>query len=75
MDQDGNHRLTFDEFKHFLPMMNINMSDDIAFRVFETFDDDGEGSIDFLEFLVGIFPAQQYYMSTVGRLRPSIGAR
>jgi len=72
LDRDGNHKLTFDEFKDFLPMMHIKMSDEIAFRVFETFDDDGEGSIDFIEFLLGIFPAQSYYMSTVGRRRAAM---
>jgi len=63
LDEDGNGQLCFDEFKMFLPMLNIQMSDSIAFRVFETFDDDGRGTIDFNEFLVGVFPAQRFVMA------------
>eukprot|EP00429_Kryptoperidinium_foliaceum_P127063 CAMPEP_0176332338 /NCGR_PEP_ID=MMETSP0121_2-20121125/77022_1 /TAXON_ID=160619 /ORGANISM="Kryptoperidinium foliaceum, Strain CCMP 1326" /LENGTH=218 /DNA_ID=CAMNT_0017675227 /DNA_START=287 /DNA_END=940 /DNA_ORIENTATION=+ len=45
LDEDGNGQLSFEEFRELLPMMHITMTDTVAFRVFETFDDDGEGSI------------------------------
>lgn len=55
------------EFKEFLPIMQITLREDIAMRVFETFDDDGKGAIDFSDFVMGVFPAQHYYMSAIGR--------
>lgn len=48
-------------------MMNISMSDTVAMRVFETLDDNGQGTIDFGEFLMGIFPAHYLYLATVRR--------
>lgn len=47
LDTDGDNYLTFDEFRAFLPMLRVTMPDELAQRIFETFDGDGEGSIDF----------------------------
>lgn len=68
MDDDGNGCLTFDEFSEFLPKLNIDVSETVAFQVFQTFDCDGEGSIDFTEFLLGVFPKRRYHSSASGFL-------
>lgn len=45
LDEDESGSLTFEEFKAFLPTMNINMSDTVAMRVFETLDDNGQSCV------------------------------
>lgn len=67
LDGDGNRQLSFEEFQEFLPMLRINMSEKTVRKIFEVFDDVGEGTIDFASFLLGIFPAQRYYLTATGR--------
>jgi len=70
LDEDGNAQLSFEEFKEFLPMMHINMSDEVALRVFNSFDDDGDG-INFQDFLMGVFPALRYFRMATMSTRDS----
>lgn len=67
LDDDGNGQLSFEEFREFLPMMQISLTDEVTMRVFETLDGDGEGAIDFEEFLLGVFPAKRYYLAATMR--------
>lgn len=75
LDLDGNNRLTGDEFNALLPMIDVSIPDELASRIFETFDHDGEGSIDFEEFIRGIYPAHHFYMTTMTRRRNRAGVR
>ena len=51
MDDDGNRKLDFDEFKKGLHDYGLTVSDEDARGMFSQFDQDGNGSIDFTEFL------------------------
>lgn len=48
-------------------MISVSMPDAVALRIFETLDYDGEGSISFEEFLLGMFPAHHFYMTAIYR--------
>lgn len=61
LDVDGDCCLSLDEFKKVIPMMHIEMSVDAVVQVFDTFDEDGEGTIDFQEFLLGIYPTLNFF--------------
>ncbi len=51
MDDDGNKKLDFEEFKKGLHDYGVEVSDEDAKGMFHAFDKDGNGSIDFTEFL------------------------
>merc|ERR1712232_599895 len=63
LDVNGDGLIDWEEFKELLPNMRIYIPDSVAFSVFQTFDDDGEGSIDFMEFLYGLFPSERFFQS------------
>mmetsp|Transcript_56011 Transcript_56011/g.181579 ORF Transcript_56011/g.181579 Transcript_56011/m.181579 type:complete len:510 (+) Transcript_56011:49-1578(+) len=61
LDTDGDSQLTFSEFRQLLPLMHIDLPEEVAYSVFMTFDDDGEGTIDFNEFLLGVYPIRRLF--------------
>jgi len=61
LDSNEDFMLSFEEFREILPMMKVQMSDELAVKVFREFDKMEEGSIDFHDFLLGIFPASRYF--------------
>ncbi|KAL0121919.1 hypothetical protein PUN28_007010 [Cardiocondyla obscurior] len=56
MDEDGNKKLTLEEFKTGLEETGMELSDDEVNEIFTKFDTDEDGNISVDEFLVGIRP-------------------
>merc|ERR1740121_537756 len=56
IDADGNGGLDLQEFGFMIQLMNIDMGEGVVSQVFDIFDDEGEGAIDFRDFLKGLFP-------------------
>ncbi|KAL3283170.1 hypothetical protein HHI36_006322 [Cryptolaemus montrouzieri] len=56
MDDDGNRKLSEEEFVKGLRDTGMDISNDEAVKVFKSFDTDGDGSINMDEFLVHIRP-------------------
>jgi Ca2+-binding EF-hand superfamily protein len=52
MDDDRNHKLSFDEFKKGCRDYGLTLDKDELFQTFQAFDNDKSGSIDFDEFLI-----------------------
>jgi len=78
LDSNCDYMLSFEEFRQLLPLLKINMSTDNASRIFQEFDQAGEGTIDFQCFLMGIFPAHRFFRKRVGvrgRTQPNSGQR
>lgn len=57
-DQDGT--LDLEEFVAWLDVLEIKMPEHIVAQVFESFDEDDEGSIDFDELLHGLYPRTRH---------------
>jgi hypothetical protein len=55
-DCTGDGSLTFEEFKAWLKVMGLTESDKFAQEVFDYFDDDAGGTVDFDELLHGLYP-------------------
>ncbi|XP_076168241.1 calcyphosin-like protein [Ptiloglossa arizonensis] len=56
MDDDGNKKLTLEEFTRGLQETNLDISDEEIQEIFNKFDTDGDGNISVDEFLVAIRP-------------------
>jgi len=56
IDADGNGGLDLEEFSYMIQLMNIDMDQNVVSQVFDIFDDEGEGAIEFRDFLKGLFP-------------------
>ena len=54
MDDNGNHQLDVDDFRWGLIDFGIQISKEEASQVLTAFDRDGNGTVDFNEFLVAI---------------------
>ena len=54
MDDDNNKSLSFGEFKKALREMNMQLVDNELHQLFNHFDTDNSGSVDFEEFIQGI---------------------
>eukprot|EP00943_MAST-04B_sp_MAST-4B-sp1_P004168 g4168.t1 len=54
MDDSGDHRLSKEELKYGLKDFKVILSDDEVDIIFSYFDSDGDGSINFDEFLLGL---------------------
>ncbi len=54
IDDDGNKKLSYEEFKKCIIDHNIDLNRDEAAELFKMFDQDGSGQIDFNEFLLEI---------------------
>ncbi|EFJ48516.1 hypothetical protein VOLCADRAFT_120868 [Volvox carteri f. nagariensis] len=54
MDDDGNHKLTYDEFKKGLHELKLHLSEADLMRLFRRFDRDASGFISFDELLEGL---------------------
>ena len=59
MDDDGNRSLDFKEFKKGLQDYGVELEDGGERKVFEAFDRDGSGTIDFDEFLINLRVSSQ----------------
>jgi len=58
--------LTFNEFCRMFREMKIGITDLEIFQLFQSFDDDGSGSIDYKEFVHGLYPADYVSMYRLG---------
>jgi hypothetical protein len=56
LDSDGNGMMDYEEFTSMLDVMQINIEAKFVTQVFESFDQDDEGSIGFDSLLRGLFP-------------------
>ena len=54
IDADGSGKLGKDELGTLLKRMNIKVTDDHLAEMFQSFDEDGDGNLDFSEFLDGL---------------------
>jgi Ca2+-binding EF-hand superfamily protein len=65
IDDDGNKKLSYDEFKNCIIDHNIDLNRDEAAELFKMFDQDGSGQIDFNEFLleIRVFCANFFFLS------------
>lgn len=52
MDDDKNRKLNFDEFKKGVSEYGLGLSKDEILQLFQAFDTDKSGAIDFDEFLI-----------------------
>merc|ERR1712110_655837 len=55
LDSDGNSDLHVDEFVELMPLMTLDMPENVAREVFDSFADPS-GTLDFRDFLRGIYP-------------------
>mmetsp|Transcript_46272 Transcript_46272/g.107624 ORF Transcript_46272/g.107624 Transcript_46272/m.107624 type:complete len:688 (+) Transcript_46272:14-2077(+) len=55
-DSNGDGELNAEEFMEMLNEMRIGLSEDRIYELFQSFDDDGSGTIDHREFLKALFP-------------------
>jgi len=56
LDSDHDGQLDLDEFRNLVATMQIKASKRCVFEVFKSFDDDGQGTVDYQELFDGIFP-------------------
>jgi hypothetical protein len=56
LDNNGNNELSLDEFAEMMPMMNLDMTASVCRQIFESFMDQASGTMDFRDFLRGIYP-------------------
>ena len=54
MDDDGNKRLNFEEFHKGLTEYGLGFSKDEILKIFQAFDKDRSGSVEFEEFLINL---------------------
>jgi Ca2+-binding EF-hand superfamily protein len=54
MDDDNSHSLSLAEFKKAMKEMNMNLSESESRTLFDYFDTNGNGSVDFEEFIQGV---------------------
>jgi len=59
LDQDKDGQLSLQEFKAMFTLLDIKIGDHMSARIFDKLDADGEGTIDFEEMLVGMFPTHK----------------
>lgn len=65
MDDDGNRKLSFDEFSKGLHDVGVVIRKEQEYELFRYFDRNGEGTIDFEEFLRAIQVRQTFGLETV----------
>jgi Ca2+-binding EF-hand superfamily protein len=63
IDDDNDDTLSLAEFKKAMKEMNISLSDTELRKLFEHFDSDGNGGIDYDEFIKGVRSACYAFLS------------
>jgi len=60
LDRNKDGLVCLNEFRRMFKLLNIPIGDRMCERIFAKLDADGEGTIDFEEMFVGMFPAHKY---------------
>lgn len=68
MDEDGNKKLSEEEFKLGIQETGIDLEDDEIKEVFQKFDTDEDGNISVNEFIVGIRVTVLDFLAKIARL-------
>jgi len=61
-DRNGDGELDVREFRDMLRKMRVGLSDERIIELFQTFDSDGGGTIDYNEFIRGLFPTLSHQL-------------